>query len=60
MRSPTPVARTRFNLKSSHHRFSLKVSHRSSALRGALAGDGETMARDSDRDRYIAPPKRRR
>jgi hypothetical protein len=53
MRSPSPSARTRFSLKASHHRFSLKVSHRRSE------GE-ETITREAERDRYIAPPKRRR
>jgi hypothetical protein len=55
MRSPIPAGRTRFSLKASHHRFALKVSHN----RGGSEGD-ETVTRDSERDRYIAPPKRRR
>ena len=54
MRSPIPVGRTRFSLKASHHRFALKVSHRANGT------DGETLTRDAERDRYIAPPKRRR
>jgi hypothetical protein len=52
MRSPIPVGRTRISLKASHRRFTLKVSHRRET-------DG-TVARDPDRDCYIAPPKRRR
>jgi hypothetical protein len=52
MRSPIPVGRTRFSLKASHHRFSLKVSHRRDGSDG--------VAREAERDRYIAPPKRRR
>jgi hypothetical protein len=52
MRSPITVGRTRFSLKASHRRLSLKVSHRR---------DGDSgVARDLERDRYIAPPKRRR
>jgi hypothetical protein len=54
MRSPIPVGRTRFSLKASHHRFSLKVSHR------ANGAEAETLTREAERDRYIAPPKRRR
>ena len=54
MRSPIPVGRTRFSLKASHGRFSLKVSHRRSEP------EGESVTRDTDRDRYLAPPKRRR
>ena len=54
MRSPSPAARTRFSLKASHHRFTLKISHRRSE-----EGD-ETITREAERDRYIAPPKRRR
>jgi hypothetical protein len=53
MRSPIPAGRTRFSLKASHHRFSLKVSHRRSEA-------DETVTREAERDRYIAPPKRRR
>jgi hypothetical protein len=52
MRSPITVGRTRFSLKASHRRVSLKVSHRRS--------DDAGVARDLERDRYIAPPKRRR
>jgi hypothetical protein len=56
MRSPIPVGRTRFSLKASHHRFSLKVSH----SHRAGGTEGETLTREAERDRYIAPPKRRR
>jgi hypothetical protein len=52
MRSPLPVGRTRFSLKASHHRFSLKVSHRRDGA--------EAISREAERERYIAPPKRRR
>ena len=53
MRSPTPSGRTRFSLKASHHRFALKVSHRRNDAE-------ESLTREAERDRYIAPPKRRR
>ena len=53
MRSPTPSGRARFSFKASHHRFSLKVSHRRNDAE-------ESLTRDAERDRYIAPPKRRR
>jgi len=53
MRSPIAVGRGRISLKASHHRFSLKVSHR--------RDDNPTaVERQPERDRYIAPPKRRR
>ncbi len=52
MRSPSPAGRTRFSFKSSHRRLTLKVSHR--------RDPNTAMARDEERDRYIAPPKRRR
>ena len=52
MRSPLTVGRNRIALKSSHHRLQLKVSHR----RDVHA----TVAREVERDCYIAPPKRRR
>jgi hypothetical protein len=52
MRSPITVGRSRISLKASHHRFSLKVSHRRDA--GAVTREPE------ERERYIAPPKRRR
>jgi hypothetical protein len=51
MRSPITVGRTRISLKASHRRLTLKVSHRR---------DGGVVSRDDERDRYIAPPKRRR
>jgi hypothetical protein len=53
MRSPIPAGRPRFTLKASHHRFSLKVSHRRSE-------NEEALTREAERDRYIAPPNRRR
>jgi hypothetical protein len=52
MRIPIPVGRTRISLKSSHRRLSLKVSHRTET--------NSAIAREPERDRYIAPPKRRR
>jgi hypothetical protein len=55
MRSPIPVGRTRFSLKASHHRFALKVSHRRSDEDGE-----EILTREAERDRYIAPPPKRR
>jgi len=55
MRSQIPAARTRFVLKASHSRLSLRCSHRRD---GGAAASGGT--RDADRERYIAPPKRRR
>jgi hypothetical protein len=53
MRSPIPAGRPRFSFKASHHRFSLKVSHRRSESE-------ETITREAERDRYIAPPPKRR
>jgi len=52
MRSPISVGRGRFSLKASHHRVSLRVSHR--------RDNTGSVAREPERDRYIAPPKRRR
>jgi hypothetical protein len=54
MRSPVTVSRNRFSLKASHHRLSLRVSHRRD---GTAAGP---VAQGEERERYIAPPKRRR
>jgi len=51
MPSPAPAGR-RFSFKSSHRRVTLKVSHR--------ANDERSLAPPPERDRYIAPPKRRR
>ncbi len=52
MRSPITVGRTRISLKASHRRLALKVSHRR---------DSDcNVSREPERDRYIAPPKRRR
>ncbi len=52
MRSPLPAGRSaRFTLKASHRRMSLKISHRR---------DPNTTVVTTERDRYIAPPKRRR
>jgi hypothetical protein len=50
MRDPLP-GRPRFSLKASHHRVSLKVSHRR---------NGSPPVASTERDKYIAPPKRRR
>jgi hypothetical protein len=51
MRSPMASARPRFTLKASHRRLSLKISHR---------GDPSTTVVNAERERYIAPPKRRK
>lgn len=51
MRSPLSAGRPRFSLKASHRRMSLKVSHRR---------DPNTTVVTPERERYIAPPKRRR
>jgi hypothetical protein len=51
MRSPLQAGRPRFTLKASHRRMSLKISHRR---------DPNTTVVTAERDRYIAPPKRRR
>jgi hypothetical protein len=49
MRSPL---RPRISLKASHRRMSLKVSHRRDPTPTVIAAE--------ERERYIAPPKRRR
>jgi len=53
MRSPLPAGRQgiRFSLKASHHKMTLRISHRR---------DSSPVVRDGERERYIAPPKRRR
>jgi hypothetical protein len=51
MPSPAPAGR-RFSFKSSHRRVTLKVSHRSN--------DERSTPPAPERERYIAPPKRRR
>ncbi len=53
MPSVVPAGRPRFSFKASHRRMTLKVSHR-----GGLDDPG--AAAPVERDRYIAPPKRRR
>ena len=53
MPSPVPAGRPRFSFKASHRRMTLKVSHR-----GGL--DDRPSAPIPERERYIAPPKRRR
>jgi hypothetical protein len=52
MRSPLSAGRPRFSLKASHRRMSLKVSHR--------RDPNTTVVTAAERERYIAPPKRRR
>jgi hypothetical protein len=53
MRSPLTAGRSnRLSLKASHRRMSLKISHR--------RDPNTTVVTDGERDRYIAPPKRRR
>ena len=53
MRSPLTAGRSnRLSLKASHRRMSLKISHR--------RDPNTTVVTATDRDRYIAPPKRRR
>lgn len=53
MASPLAAARpSRFSFKASHRRMSLKCSHRGS--------EDAPAVRPVERERYIAPPKRRR
>ena len=52
MRSPLSAGRPRVSLKASHRRMSLKISHR--------RDPNTTVVTPTERDRYIAPPKRRR
>ena len=52
MPSPVPAGRPRFSFKASHRRMTLRVSHRT--------GEGAERFAPAERDRYIAPPKRRR
>jgi hypothetical protein len=54
MRSPIAVGRGKISLKASHHRFTLRISHRRDG------GGNGPLAREPERERYIAPPKRRR
>jgi len=51
MPSLVPAARPRFSFRASHRRMALKVSHRIADPPAAPA---------VERERYIAPPKRRR
>jgi|GEM_PF-3437527 len=53
MRSPISVGRRSFSLKASHHRVSLRISHRSESTAPSVKPEPE-------RERYIAPPKRKR
>ena len=51
MRAPISVGRRSFSLKASHHRVSLRISHRSEAT---------LVKQEPERERYIAPPTKRR
>ncbi len=51
MRTPLTAGRSRITLKASHRRLTLKVSHRR---------DPNATIVTPERERYIAPPKRRR
>ncbi len=51
MRTPLTAGRSRITLKASHRRLTLKVSHRR---------DPNAPVINPERERYIAPPKRRR
>lgn len=57
MRSPLSVGRNLFSLKASHHRLSLRVSHRRDDATGSRVS---CVSSEEERERYIAPPKRRR
>jgi hypothetical protein len=51
MRIPSSAGRIRLSLKASHRRFTLRTSHRVEPTQ---------VERVPERERYIAPPKRRR
>jgi hypothetical protein len=51
MRTPLTAGRSRITLKASHRRLTLKISHRR---------DPSPTVVTPERERYIAPPKRRR
>lgn len=57
MPSPAPAGRPRFSFKSSHRRVTLKVSHRANDNE---RNDARHPGPPVERERYIAPPKRRR
>ena len=59
MPSPAPAGRPRFSFKSSHRRVTLKVSHRNTDEHSDPRKAGH-VGPPVERERYIAPPKRRR